>query len=80
MCILELSKVLMYEFHYDYIENKYGSNSKLLLIVYCMKLKDIYEDFNTRVIVAASSSPPVSRVKIVVTKIAVTSSINQMLI
>ena len=50
------------------------------LIVYGMKLKDIYEDFNTRVIVAASSSPPVSRVKIAVTKIAVTSSINQMLI
>ena len=28
MCILELSKVLMYEFHYDYIKNKYGSNSR----------------------------------------------------
>ena len=30
MCILELSKVLMYEFHYDYIKNKYGNNSRLL--------------------------------------------------
>ena len=30
MCILELSKVIMYEFHYDYIKNKYGNNSRLL--------------------------------------------------
>ena len=30
MCILELSKVLMYKFHYDYIKNNYGKNSKLL--------------------------------------------------
>ena len=27
MCILELTKVLMYEFHYDYIENNDGNNS-----------------------------------------------------
>ena len=30
MCILESSKVLMYQFHYDYIENKYDNKSKLL--------------------------------------------------
>ena len=32
MCILELSKVLMYEFHYDYIKNKYDNKLKLLFI------------------------------------------------
>ena len=30
MCILELSKVLMYELYYDYIKNKYDNTSKLL--------------------------------------------------
>ena len=29
MCILELSNVLMYEFHYGYIKNKYGYKSRL---------------------------------------------------
>ena len=29
MSALELSKVLMYKFHYDYIKNKYGNISKL---------------------------------------------------
>ena len=27
MCILEFSKVLMYELHYNYIKNRYGNNS-----------------------------------------------------
>ena len=29
-CILELRKVLMYEFHYDYIKNNYETKSELL--------------------------------------------------
>ena len=31
MCIVELSKLLMYEFHYDYIKSKNDSIPKLLL-------------------------------------------------
>ena len=30
ICILELSEVLMYEFHCDYIKNKHDSKSKLI--------------------------------------------------
>ena len=30
ICILDLSKVLMYEFHCDYFKNKYGNSSKPL--------------------------------------------------
>ena len=52
MSILELSKVLMYEFHYDYFKNKYGNNSKLLFtdtdsLMYEAKTEDIFEDFSS---------------------------------
>ena len=52
MCIIELSRVLMYEFHYDYIKNKYGNNSKLLFtdtdsLMYEIKTEDVYEDFSS---------------------------------
>ena len=42
--ILDLSKVLMFKFHYDYIKNKYGNNSILLFTG--TKTEDIYEDFS----------------------------------
>ena len=51
MCILDLSKVLMYEFHCDYIQNKYDNNSRLLFTdndsLMCeVKTEDVYEDFS----------------------------------
>ena len=49
MCILELSKVLMYESHYCYIENKYGNNSRIYTntdsLMYEIKTGNIYEGF-----------------------------------
>ena len=51
ICILEMSRMLMYEFHYDYIKNKYDSNSELLftdsITIYKIKAKDVYQDFST---------------------------------
>ena len=49
MCILELSKVLIHEFHYDHIKNKYGNNSRLLFtdtdgLIYEIKTEYVYED------------------------------------
>ena len=51
MCILDLSKVLMYEFHYDCIKNKYDNNSRLLFtdtdsLMYEIKTENVFEDFS----------------------------------
>ena len=47
--ILELSKVLMFDFYYDYVKKNYGSRAKLLFTdtdSLCLEVKtqDIYED------------------------------------
>ena len=52
MCILKLSKIVMYKFHYDYIKKKYDNKSKLLFtdngsLMYEIKTKVVYEDFSS---------------------------------
>ena len=51
MCMLDMSKVLKYDFHYDLVKNKYGSNSRLLFadtdsLVCEIKTEDVSENFS----------------------------------
>ena len=53
--ILDLSKIVMYEFHYDYMKRKYDSDRLQLccidtdLLVYHIKTKDVYADISNDV-------------------------------
>jgi len=49
-CVLEISKSIMYDFHYNYIKEKYPGNSSRLMygdtdsLVYLIETHDAYED------------------------------------
>ena len=51
MCILDLSKIIMFDFHYNYIKPKYGNNAKLLFtdtdsFMYEIQTEDFYKDIS----------------------------------
>ena len=54
MCILDLSKTLMYDFHYNYIKRKYGDKARLLFtdtdnLMYEIETEDFYKDISADV-------------------------------
>ena len=51
MCVLDLSKVFMQEFHHNYMKNKNCNKRRLLFtdtnsLMYDVETEDVFEDFS----------------------------------
>ena len=63
-CILELSKITMYRFHYEEILHKYESRAKLIYtdtdsFIYHIQTHDIYKDMTNNLEAYDTSDYPV---------------------
>lgn len=63
MCILDLSKVLMYDFHYNVIQKRYGDKAKLCFtdtdsLTYHIQTEDVYADMKDNIELYDTSDYP----------------------
>ena len=54
MCVLDISKTVLYEFHYEFAKSRLGSNCKLLYtdtdsLIYDIKCPDVFEVMNENI-------------------------------
>ena len=90
MCILDLSKMLMYDFPYNYIKKKYNNRARLLFtdtdsLTYEIEAEDVYKDFwNDKDMFDNSdyleSSPYYCNVNISRTKLVASRSLNSLVL
>ena len=74
MCILDLSKTLMYDFHYYYIKLKCGEKAKLLFtdtdsLCYEIQTKDAYKDFRVNKNMFDNSDYPPKKAHIMIVRV-----------